>query len=107
LGIVQARSGDLVAALTSLTEAVGPAEAHYNLAVILQEQNRLAEAENHLKQALALKSDLTQAQTLLNAMHHQRQENRGTVEQASLTNGTGGEQRPFVQHADHVQSPAR
>ena len=38
LGVVQARSGDLDAALISLTEAVGPAEAHYNLAVILQER---------------------------------------------------------------------
>ena len=106
LGIVQARSGDLVAALTSLTEAVGPAEAHYNLAVILQEQDRSAEAESHLKQALALKSDLAQAKTLLNAMYHQRQENKGTIEQAAASNAAG-ENRPTVQPAGYLQSADR
>ena len=107
LGIVQARSGDLAAALTSLTEAVGAAEAHFNLAVILQEQEKSAEAEDHLKQALALKSDLTQAQVMLNAMYHQRQENKGTVEQTAATSGAFGEKRQSVQHANHVQSADR
>ncbi len=107
LAVVQAQSGDLVAALTSFTEAVGPAEAHYNLAVILQEQGQSAQAENELQQALALKSDLPQAQRMLNAMHQQRQENKTNVVQAAATNGADVENRSPVQPAGYLQPAGR
>lgn len=104
LGVVQAQSGDLTGALTSFTEAVGPAEAHYNLAVILQEQGESAQSESHLQQALALKSDLPQAQRLLSTMRQQRQ---GTVAQAAATNRATGENRSPVQPAGYLQPAGR
>ncbi|MEK6257358.1 MAG: tetratricopeptide repeat protein, partial [Planctomycetota bacterium] len=86
LGVVQARSGDMVSALASFTEAVGPAEAHYNLGVIYQEQGQSAEAENHLQQALALKSDLPQAQKLLSAVRQQRQGDKSNLAKTPAAN---------------------
>ena len=72
LGVVQAKSGDATAALGSFTEAVGPAEAHFNLGVILNEQGKAADAEYHLQQALAKKPDLPQAQKLLASLRQTR-----------------------------------
>ena len=72
LGIVQAKSGDVTAALGSFTEAVGPAEAHFNLGVILNEQGKASDAEYHLQQALAKKPDLPQAQKLLASLKQTR-----------------------------------
>lgn len=72
LGIVQAKSGDVTAALGSFTEAVGPAEAHFNLGVILHEQGKASDAEYHLQQALVKKPDLPQAQKLLASLKQAR-----------------------------------
>ena len=72
LGVVQAKSGDVTAALGSFTEAVGPAEAHFNLGVILHEQGKASDAEHHLQQALAKKPDLPQAQKLLASLKQAR-----------------------------------
>ena len=107
LGVVQARSGDMVAALTSFTEAVGAAEAHYNLAVILQEQGQSAEAENHLQQALALKSDLPQAQKLLAAMRRQRQGDKSNLAKISAANQATRENSSGVQPASFLQPAGR
>ena len=107
LGVVQARSGDMVSALTSFTEAVGPAEAHYNLAVILQEQGQSAEAENHLQQALALKSDLPQAQKLLSAVRQQRQGDKPNLAQAPAANEATGANSSSVQPASYLQPAGR
>ena len=73
LGVVQAKSGDLTSALASFTEAVGAAEAQYNLAFILNEQGNLAAAEEHLQRAISLKPDLAPAQNLLLAVRKERE----------------------------------
>ena len=75
LGYVQAKSGDLTSALASFTEAVGAAEAQYNLAFILFEQGNLVSAEDHLQRAISLKPDLAPAQGLLLTVRQQRQGN--------------------------------
>jgi len=107
LGVVQAQSGDAVAALASFTEAVGAAEAHYNLAVILQEQGQSAEAESHLQQALALKSDLPQAQKLLTAMRQQRQGGKSSLAKVPATNEATSENSSGVQPASFLQPAGR
>ena len=107
LGVVQARSGDAAAALTSFTESVGAAEAHYNLAVILQEQGQSAEAENHLQQALALKSDLPQAHKLLAAMRLQRQGDTAKLAKTPAANEATGENSSGVQPASFLQPAGR
>ena len=107
LGVVQAQSGDAVAALTSFTEAVGAAEAHYNLAVLLQGQGQSAEAENHLQQALALKSDLPQAQKLLAAMRLQRQGDQAKLPKSTAANEAASENSSGVQPASFLQPAGR
>lgn len=107
LGVVQAQSGDTTAALASLTEAVGAAEAHYNLAVILQEKGQATEAESHLQQALALKADLPQAQKLLSAMRQQRQGDKTDLARASVTNQGTSEGSSGVQPASFLQPAGR
>ncbi len=87
LGVVQAKSGDVTTALGSFTEAVGPAEAHYNLAVILNEQNRASDAEYHLQQALVKKPDLPQAQKLLASLRQSRNAS-GTAQATAPAAGT-------------------
>ena len=72
LAEAEARSGDYTAALDHFTRSVGPAEAHFNVGYILNEQGRTAEAETHLKKALKLKPDLKQAQTTLAEMQAAR-----------------------------------
>ena len=101
LGVVQAKSGDVTAALGSFTEAVGPAEAHYNLAVILNEQNRTSDAEYHLQQALAKKPDLPQAQKLLASLRLPRNAN-STGLAAAPAAGT----QPQSQRRDREVLPA-
>jgi tetratricopeptide (TPR) repeat protein len=107
LGVVEARSGDMVAALTSFSEAVGPAEAHYNLAVILQEQGQSAEAENHLQQALALKADLPHVQKLLTAMRQQRQADKLNAARSPLAKEAVGTDSRAVQPASFLQPAGR
>jgi tetratricopeptide (TPR) repeat protein len=75
LGVYQAKSGDVNAALGSFTEAVGKGEAHYNLAVLLQEQGRKSDAEYHLQQAVANKPDLPQAHRLLASIRQPHENN--------------------------------
>ncbi|MBS0201919.1 MAG: tetratricopeptide repeat protein [Planctomycetes bacterium] len=72
LGHVQAKCGDLTSALASFTEAVGAAEAEYNLAFMLHEQGDLSAAEAHLQRSISLKPELAQAQSLLLTVQQQR-----------------------------------
>lgn len=102
LAVVQARSGDFDSALTSFTEAVGPAEAQYNIAVILQERGQSAEAEKHLQQALAIKSDLPHVQKLLTTLRQQRQDGMANpVQTAAVNETTRGPVSP-IQPASHT-----
>ena len=65
LAVALAHSNDPDAALPHFARTVGPAEAHYNLGYLLQEQGRTREAERHLVEALRQRPDLHVAQTLL------------------------------------------
>jgi tetratricopeptide (TPR) repeat protein len=106
LGVVQAKMGDTSAALTSFTEAVGAAEAHYNLGVILYEQGNVAAAEDHLQKALAQKPDLAQAQKLLTTVRQQRYGTKTNVAKAAAVNG-GSENFGSVQPAAYSEPAAR
>jgi tetratricopeptide (TPR) repeat protein len=79
LGYAQAMSGDMTSALANFTEAVGAAEAQYNLAYILHEQGNLVAAEEHLQKAVSLKPELTQAQTLLVTVRQERHGNKAQM----------------------------
>jgi Flp pilus assembly protein TadD len=85
LGHIQAKMGDVTSALANFTEAVGPAEAHYNLAYMLHERGDLAGAEEHLQRALSLKPELPQAQSLLLAVRQERQGGKQLAQRPRLT----------------------
>jgi tetratricopeptide (TPR) repeat protein len=57
--------GDVEGALPHFIRTVGDAEAHFNVAVILNEDGRLKQAEEQLRIAVAKKPELTQAKRLL------------------------------------------
>jgi len=65
LAVALARSGDLGTAMPHFVQTVGEAEAHYNIGYVLFEQGNRAGAEQHFVKAIALRPDLTQAQTML------------------------------------------
>ena len=85
LGHIQAKMGDVSAALASFTEAVGPAEAHYNLAYMLHEKGDLPGAEEHLQRAISLKPELPQAQSLLLAVRQERQGGKQLAQRPRMT----------------------
>lgn len=102
LGYVQAKCGDMTSALASFTEAVGAAEAEYNLAYILNEQGNLVAAEEHLERAISLKPDLSRAQSLLVTVRQQRQGNSQLTKRQSAAPSTYAPSSP-VQQANSVQ----
>jgi tetratricopeptide (TPR) repeat protein len=57
--------GDVEGALPHFIRTVGDAEAHFNVAVILNEEGKPHEAEEQLRIAVAKKPELTQAKRLL------------------------------------------
>lgn len=65
LAVAEARVGDLRAAEQNFVQAVGAAEADYNIGVILYENGNLAQAEQRLQRALIAKPGLTPAQQLI------------------------------------------
>lgn len=65
LAVVEARMGEITQSIEHFTRSVGKAEAHFNIAVILNEKGDKSEAESHLIQALKLKPELKQAQAAL------------------------------------------
>jgi len=68
LALALAASGDTQAAFHEFREAVGEAEAHYNIAFLLHEKGHEKLARKRLEQAIALNPNLKQAQALLNEM---------------------------------------
>lgn len=72
LGVAQVKSGAISQGLASFTAAVGEAEAHYNVGVLLYQQGRVVEAEQHLQRALALKPELAPASKMLAKIQQQR-----------------------------------
>lgn len=92
LGYVQAKMGDTASALSNFTEAVGAAEAQYNLAYILYEQGNLVGAEDHLQRAISQKPDLSQAQSLLLTVRQQRHGTKLPIQQARVPAASTGVQ---------------
>lgn len=84
LAHVEAQMGNLGSAFNHFTRAVGQAEAYYNLAYILNEQGNTVEAEKNLINALKLKPDLQQAETMLASIRGGRRNNLKDVQTASF-----------------------
>lgn len=73
LAVALVHTGDVNAALPHFIRTVGDAEGHYNVGLILQEQNRLDEAEKHFLLAVTKKPQLKQAEQWLTRLRAQRQ----------------------------------
>ncbi len=71
LGVALAKSGDIDASYPYFARSVGDAEAHYNIGLILNQTGDVAGCQERLEQALALKPDLTAAQTLLERLQQE------------------------------------
>jgi tetratricopeptide (TPR) repeat protein len=65
LAVALVKSGAVNEGLAQFTIIVGPAEGHYNVAVLLNQMGRKTEAEQHVQQALALKPELSPATKLM------------------------------------------
>ncbi len=72
LGIALARGGNIVAAEPQFVQAVGDAEADYNIGLILYEQGHTAEAEQRFLQAVLKKPQLAPAQHWLDTVRQER-----------------------------------
>lgn len=72
LAVALTRSGAVQEGLLAFSEIVEPAEAHYNVGYLLQQQGKLLEAEAQYQRALALKPDLNQAQSMLAQVRQSR-----------------------------------
>jgi len=92
LAVALARSGDLTAAMPHFVQSVGEAEAHYNIGYILFEKGDEAGAEQHFVKALALRPDLTQAQTML-ADLRRSESSRPVLSRSDLTGGPARQRR--------------
>ncbi len=71
LGMVLAASGNYEDSWKEFRDAVGPGPAHYNLAVMLLQAGKTAEARNHLDRAVAVVPNLKDARALLAQINDQ------------------------------------
>lgn len=71
LGLALARGGNIVAAEPQFVQAVGDAEADYNIGLILYEQGHTAEAEQRFLQAVLKKPTLAPAQHWLDTIRQE------------------------------------
>ena len=67
-GMVLAASGDYEAAWKEFREGVGPGPAHYNVALMLLQAGRTAEARDHLERAVAAMPGQKDAEALIAQM---------------------------------------
>lgn len=72
LAIALTNAGDLDGGYDVFASIVSPAEAHYNIGYLLQQQGKTSEAEQEFQQALALNPNLTPATTMLTKLQQQR-----------------------------------
>ncbi len=72
LAVALTRSGAVPEGLATFAQIVAPAEAHYNVGYLLQQQGKLLEAEEQYQRALALKPDLTPAANMLAQVRRER-----------------------------------
>lgn len=71
LAVAMVQSGDIHGAVPHFIRTVGDAEAHYNVGLILQQQGRLADAEQQMLLAVTKKPDLREAQYWLDEIRRQ------------------------------------
>jgi tetratricopeptide (TPR) repeat protein len=89
--------GDVEGALPHFIRTVGDAEAHFNVAVILNEDGRTQEAEQQLRIAVAKKPELTQAKRLLAEISHpQRRDITRDAEFQRASHAEGSSAPPVV-----------
>jgi tetratricopeptide (TPR) repeat protein len=72
LAVALVKSGAVNDGLSGFVALVGQAEAHYNVGVLLHQQGRSVEAEQHLQRALVLKPELTPASTMIVKIQRER-----------------------------------
>lgn len=72
LAVALVHTGDIDAALPHFFRTVGDAEAHYNVGLILKDEGRLNEAQEHLLLAVTKRPDLHQAQYWLDEVRRLR-----------------------------------
>ncbi|MDX1970403.1 MAG: tetratricopeptide repeat protein [Planctomycetaceae bacterium] len=72
LAVALTRSGAVQEGLAAFSRIVAPAEAHYNVGYLLQQQGKLMEAEEQYQRALALKPDLAPAANMLAQVRRER-----------------------------------
>lgn len=95
LAVAMVHTGDVNGALPHFVRTVGDAEAHYNVGLILKEEGRMAEAQEHLLLAVTKKPDLHQAQIWLDEVRREQEQslaaapNAGGVQNAALQTGGG------------------
>lgn len=87
LGIALARGGNIVAAEPQFVQAVGDAEADYNIGLILYEQGHTAEAEQRFLQAVLKKPTLAPAQHWLDTIR-QEHDAKGLLAAAPARQGS-------------------
>lgn len=90
LAVAMAKAGDVVGARPHFVNAIGEAEADYNIGLILHEQGKLEQAEQFFVQATVKKPTLEQAQYWLNEIRVEK-------ETKQLLAGTAGRLRPELQ----------
>lgn len=88
LAVLCAKLGRTQEALDYFGEAVGAAEAHYNLALVLYNDGQKQAAEKHLMQALLLKPDFADAKLWLGEVTGER------TTQSNATRTAGGKAPP-------------
>jgi hypothetical protein len=84
LAVAQAHCGDVDSALPQFIRTVGDAEAHYNLAIVLQDEGLLDEAERHFSIALAKKPELTAARDWLAHLQSIRNSEESVVQAVAM-----------------------
>ena len=70
LGIALVHTGNLQAAQLQFTQSVGAAAGHYNIALILKDEGRVREAEEHLVMALRKDPSLKEAERWLSELRN-------------------------------------
>jgi tetratricopeptide (TPR) repeat protein len=99
LAVAMVRVGDINGAMPHFIRTVGDAEAHYNVGYILQQEGRLAEAEQQMLLAVTKKPDMHEAQVWLDEIRR-AQESTYTAHAQSVPAAQSG-----IQPAGHQLSP--
>jgi tetratricopeptide (TPR) repeat protein len=97
--VALAQAGETSKALAEFKQAVGEAEAHYNLGYVLYEQGRTDLAEREFLQAVTLRPDLEAAQTMLDEI-------RRGADETGLAAFAGGPARPGIRQTAAYASAA-